>query len=160
MKKVSKKPIVKAIVVISVILLCGIFMFSCTSKKVDEKAEVYKVGAVFSVTGRASFLGDPEKKTAELIVEKINADGGINGHKLELIVYDTEGDATKCNLAVNLLVEIQWLLYQLLKKRKHPWYHVLPATKLFLMKKQENHINGYLKLPSQIPWLLRQFTRI
>ena len=104
MKKVSKKPVFKAIVVVSVILLCGIFIFSCTSKKVDEKAEVYKVGAVFSVTGRASFLGDPEKKTADLIVEKINADGGINGHKLELIVYDTEGDATKCNLAVKKLI--------------------------------------------------------
>ena len=64
----------------------------------------YKVGAVFSVTGRTSFLGDPEKKTAEMIAEQINKAGGINGHKLELIVYDTEGDATKCNLAVKKLI--------------------------------------------------------
>ncbi len=64
----------------------------------------YKVGAVFSVTGRTSFLGDPEKKTAEMIAEQINAAGGINGKKLELIVYDTEGDATKCNLAVKKLI--------------------------------------------------------
>jgi branched-chain amino acid transport system substrate-binding protein len=64
----------------------------------------YKVGAVFSATGRTSFLGDPEKKTAEMIAEEINKAGGINGHKLELIVYDTEGDATKCNLAVKKLI--------------------------------------------------------
>jgi branched-chain amino acid transport system substrate-binding protein len=64
----------------------------------------YKVGAVFSVTGRTSFLGDPEKKTAEMIAEQINKAGGINGHKLELIVYDTEGDATKTNLAVKKLI--------------------------------------------------------
>ena len=64
----------------------------------------YKVGAVFSATGRTSFLGDPEKKTAEMIAEQINKAGGINGHKLELIVYDTEGDATKCNLAVKKLI--------------------------------------------------------
>lgn len=63
----------------------------------------YKVGAVFSVTGRTSFLGDPEKKTAEMITEQINKAGGINGKKLELIVYDTEGDATKANLAVKKL---------------------------------------------------------
>ena len=63
----------------------------------------YKVGAVFSVTGRTSFLGDPEKKTAEMIAEEINNAGGINGNKLELIVYDTEGDATKANLAVKKL---------------------------------------------------------
>ncbi len=65
---------------------------------------VYKVGAVFSVTGRTSFLGDPEKKTAEMIAEQINEAGGINGKKLELIVYDSEGDATKCNLAVKKLI--------------------------------------------------------
>ena len=64
----------------------------------------YKVGAVFSVTGRTSFLGDPEKKTAEIIAGEINKAGGINGHKLELIVYDTEGDATKANLAVKKLI--------------------------------------------------------
>ena len=64
----------------------------------------YKVGAVFSVTGRTSFLGDPEKKTAEMIAEQINQAGGINGNKLELIIYDTEGDATKANLAVKKLI--------------------------------------------------------
>ena len=64
----------------------------------------YKVGAVFSVTGRASFLGDPEKKTAEMLAEKINNAGGINGKKLELVIYDDEGDATKCNLAVKKLI--------------------------------------------------------
>ena len=64
----------------------------------------YKVGAVFSVTGRASFLGDPEKKTAEMLAEKINNAGGVNGKKLELVIYDDEGDATKCNLAVKKLI--------------------------------------------------------
>jgi len=67
-------------------------------------AEPYKVGAVFSVTGRASFLGDPEKKTALMIQEQINKTGGINGHPLELIVYDDEGDATKCALAVRKMI--------------------------------------------------------
>lgn len=67
-------------------------------------ADSYKVGAVFSVTGRTSFLGDPEKKTAELVAWQINNAGGINGKKLELIIYDTEGDATKTNLAVKKLI--------------------------------------------------------
>jgi len=67
-------------------------------------ADSYKVGAVFSVTGRASFLGDPEKKTAVMLADEINKAGGINGKKLELIVYDDEGDATKTNLAVKKLI--------------------------------------------------------
>ncbi len=66
--------------------------------------EAYKVGAVFSVTGRASFLGDPEKKTALMLEEEINKKGGINGHPLELVVYDDEGDSTKCALAVRKLI--------------------------------------------------------
>jgi branched-chain amino acid transport system substrate-binding protein len=64
----------------------------------------YKVGALFSVTGKWSFLGDPEKNTAEMIAEQINNAGGINGKKLELIVYDTEGDATKTNLLFKKLI--------------------------------------------------------
>ena len=64
----------------------------------------YKVGALFSVTGQWSFLGDPEKKTAEMIADQINKAGGINGKKLELIVYDTEGDATKTNLLFKKLI--------------------------------------------------------
>lgn len=64
----------------------------------------YKVGAIFSVTGGASFLGDPEKKTAEMVVEKINKAGGINGQKIDLIVYDDETDATKCNLLAKKLI--------------------------------------------------------
>jgi len=68
-------------------------------------AKPYKVGAVFSVTGVASFLGEPEKKTAEMIRDEINAAGGINGHPLELVLYDDESDATKCNLAVKRLIK-------------------------------------------------------
>lgn len=69
----------------------------------------YKIGAVFSVTGRASFLGDPEKKTAEMVVEQINQAGGINGKTLNLIVYDDEGDATKA-IARALMTRPQLLL--------------------------------------------------
>ena len=54
-----------------------------------------KIGALFSVTGPASFLGEPERNTAVMMVDEINKAGGIKGRKLELIVYDTQGDATK-----------------------------------------------------------------
>ena len=58
----------------------------------DASAQV-KVGAVLSVTGPASFLGDPEKKTLELYVDEINAKGGVNGQRLQLVVYDDGADA-------------------------------------------------------------------
>ena len=86
------------------LIIATIFLFAGTVIGPAFAADTYKVGAVFSVTGRTSFLGDPEKKTAVMIAEKINKAGGINGKKLELIVYDTEGDATKANLAVKKLI--------------------------------------------------------
>jgi len=51
-----------------------------------------KLGALFAVTGPASFLGLPEQQTLEMLVEEVNAKGGINGEKIKLIVYDTKGD--------------------------------------------------------------------
>lgn len=67
--------------------------------------EPYKIGAVFSSTGGASLLGEPERKTAEMVRDEINKQGGINGHPLELVFYDDETDSTKCNLAVKKLIK-------------------------------------------------------
>jgi len=67
-------------------------------------AGTIKVGALFSVTGPASFLGEPEKKTLEMLVKDLNDKGGINGTKLEAIIYDTGGDPTKAaQLATKLI---------------------------------------------------------
>jgi len=67
-------------------------------------AEAYKIGGIFAVTGPASFLGDPEKKSLEMAVDEINARGGIDGRPVEAVIYDTEGDPTKTVLAVNKLI--------------------------------------------------------
>ena len=64
----------------------------------------YKIGGIFAVTGPASFLGDPEKKSMKMAVDAINAKGGIDGHLLEAIIYDTEGDPTKAVMAVSKLI--------------------------------------------------------
>ena len=67
--------------------------------------EPIKVGAFLSVTGGAAFLGDPENKTLELYVEKINAAGGVLGRKLQLISYDSAGDAEKARTFAKRLIE-------------------------------------------------------
>ena len=67
--------------------------------------EPIKIGAFLSVTGPAAFLGDPEQKTLELYVEKINAAGGVLGRKLKLVSYDSAGDADKARTFVKRLIE-------------------------------------------------------
>jgi branched-chain amino acid transport system substrate-binding protein len=64
-----------------------------------------KIGAVLSVTGPASFLGDPEKKTLEMYVAAINAKGGVNGQKLQLVIYDDGGDANNARTFATRLIE-------------------------------------------------------
>jgi branched-chain amino acid transport system substrate-binding protein len=64
-----------------------------------------RIGAVLSVTGPASFLGDPEDKTLRLYVNRINAAGGVNGRPLQLIVYDDAGDANRARTFATRLVE-------------------------------------------------------
>ena len=64
-----------------------------------------KIGALLSVSGPAAFLGEPERNTAQMLVNEINSAGGINGSQLELIVIDTQGDATKAKMGVNKLIK-------------------------------------------------------
>ncbi len=68
-------------------------------------AETIKIGSFLAVTGPASFLGDPEKKTLELYAEKVNAEGGILGRKVEVIIYDTGADAKKAATFAKRLIE-------------------------------------------------------
>ncbi|SDB17931.1 amino acid/amide ABC transporter substrate-binding protein, HAAT family [Desulfonatronum thiosulfatophilum] len=68
-------------------------------------AEPIKIGAFFALSGPAAFIGTPTKLVAEMVVEKINKDGGINGSPLELVVADTESDPQKALLAARRLVE-------------------------------------------------------
>src|SRR6266540_4446455 len=72
---------------------------------VGEASAQVKLGAVLSVTGPASFLGDPEKKTLEMYAEAINAKGGVNGQKLQLVIYDDGGDANNARTFATRLVE-------------------------------------------------------
>jgi branched-chain amino acid transport system substrate-binding protein len=58
-------------------------------------AEPIKIGAILSVTGPASFLGAPEARTLEMLVDEANAKGGINGRKVELIIKDTGSSPEK-----------------------------------------------------------------
>lgn len=72
---------------------------------VAQAAEPIRIGAIFSVTGPASFLGEPEKNTAKMLEEDINKAGGLLGRKVEIIVYDDETDATKAVTAYDRLIK-------------------------------------------------------
>ncbi len=71
----------------------------------SAQAGTVKVGAIFAVTGPASFLGGPEARSAKMVVEKINKAGGINGDSIELIVKDSAGNPEKAISFAKQLIE-------------------------------------------------------
>ncbi|NLI81669.1 MAG: ABC transporter substrate-binding protein [Deltaproteobacteria bacterium] len=85
------------------LVLCAAVMLGMAHSHAWAK-EPYRIGGVFSITGASSFLGDPEKKSMEMAIEEINARGGIDGHLLEAVIYDDEGDPTKAVLNATKLI--------------------------------------------------------
>lgn len=67
--------------------------------------EPIRIGSFLAVTGPASFLGDPEAKTLEMVVEQLNAQGGVLGRRLQLVHYDSAGDAEKARTFAKRLIE-------------------------------------------------------
>jgi branched-chain amino acid transport system substrate-binding protein len=63
-----------------------------------------KIGAVLDITGAGASLGGPERDTLQLLAEQLNAKGGINGRKVELIIRDNRSTEDEAAKAVSALV--------------------------------------------------------
>lgn len=87
--------------ILSVLVIFGTIIFASSA----FSATTIKIGGLFAVTGPASFLGEPERNTAQMVIDGINKAGGVKGHKLQLVAYDTTGDATKAVQLANKLIK-------------------------------------------------------
>ena len=65
--------------------------------------EVFKIGGIGPVTGAAAVYGLAVKNGAQIAVDEINADGGINGYQIDFQFQDDEHDAEKSVNAYNSL---------------------------------------------------------
>ncbi|MFS0865751.1 ABC transporter substrate-binding protein [Microbacterium sp. 179-B 1A2 NHS] len=69
-------------------------------------ATPYKVGVLVGLTGSYAALGDPEQKAIELYFKDVNANGGIDGHPVELVVLDSgSNEGTAVNQFRKLAIE-------------------------------------------------------
>lgn len=98
------KPLDKSGFFTVILVLLTVILFPISQSMGAEKIP-YKIGAIYGITGAASFLGDPQKKSALMVQEEINAAGGINGHPLEIIIEDTKSDEGQAVLLVKKLIE-------------------------------------------------------
>ena len=104
MKKRLMTPLLISLVFLMVILSgCGGKQETKTENQSAGK-EPYKIGAIFDSSGPAGSLGVPERDTVKMMVDKLNAGGGINGHPIELVMEDSESDEVKALLKAKKLV--------------------------------------------------------
>lgn len=71
----------------------------------EASGEPYRIGVLVALTGAYSALGEPEQAAAEAYVERLNADGGINGHPIELVVADTTSSESEAVNQMRRLAE-------------------------------------------------------
>lgn len=68
-------------------------------------AEPIRIGSFLSLTGPYTVMGDPEKKTLEMYVERLNASGGVLGRPIELVVFDDASDPARAASLMKRLIE-------------------------------------------------------
>jgi branched-chain amino acid transport system substrate-binding protein len=86
-------------------MVLGILLAVLLAGTFAGAAEPIKIGAILSVTGPASFLGAPEAKTLEMLVEETNKKGGFQGRKVELIIKDSSASPEKAFSFAKQLIE-------------------------------------------------------
>lgn len=81
------------------LLLCSV-----ESRAADQ--DPVKIGAFFALSGPAANIGTPTKLVAQMVVEKINKEGGINGRRIELVLGDTESEPTQAVMALRKFITL------------------------------------------------------
>ena len=84
--------------------VCALSLVASSASAAPAQGPV-KIGALFSQTGPASFLGAPEAKTAQMVADQINAAGGLLGRKVQLVIRDTAGSPEKALAFAKQLIE-------------------------------------------------------
>lgn len=98
------------------LLMTALFLVACSSDSKEDASsssassdtksdagtsgDAIKIAGIFSASGGAAALGEPEMLTIKMLVEEKNAAGGINGQKIELITYDDKSDQNEAILAM------------------------------------------------------------
>ena len=86
-------------------ILCS---FACVQKGgtggTTGGGDTIKVGVYGDLTGQTSSFGQSTKNGVELAVEEINAAGGVNGKKIQLVIEDDQGRPEQAKTVVSKLI--------------------------------------------------------
>lgn len=87
-------------------VLAAVAMLALGAPPALAETSPYRLGLALPTSGGQALYGSDQVQAAEWAVADINAAGGINGKKLELVVLDTQADPQLGIKAVNRLVSV------------------------------------------------------
>ncbi len=80
-----------------------LLLTACSSSGSSKDADTIKIGGDFELSGNVAAYGSAELNGVKLAIKEINADGGIDGKKIELVSKDNKSDTTEAaSVATNL----------------------------------------------------------
>jgi branched-chain amino acid transport system substrate-binding protein len=119
----------KKIFIVTTILVVVLALLLLTAgTEAEKEVESYKIGGIFAITGPASYLGEPERNTMEMIAAMVNENGGINGVPIEIYIEDTVGDETKTVNAAKKLINSDQVLAIIGPSRSGTTMAVIPIV--------------------------------
>lgn len=92
-----------------VIVALGLVVWGVSSmggKQTSNDTGVVKIGAVLPLTGDAAVYGEPLNKVLQIAVGEINANGGINGRQVQLLVEDGKCNGQDAASAAQKLINV------------------------------------------------------
>ena len=94
-------------ITLSIAALAAASAMSGAFAQQPQDPKSYKIGALFAMSGGASFYGTVMSQGMKLAIEEINAKGGVNGIPLEAVIEDHKsGNAQEAVSAMNRLITI------------------------------------------------------
>ena len=87
------------LILIVLILLSSLFLTGCQHEK------TLKIGFITEQTGVDAYVGPASVPAMEDYIAKVNAAGGVNGYKLQLVVYDTRSEVTDAVAVIKRLFD-------------------------------------------------------
>ena len=86
------------------ICAAGLMLTGCGGDKAKSGGETVKIGAIGELTGANASYGTSMMRGFKLAVKEINAAGGVNGKKLQLVEADTKSEPAEAANAMSKLI--------------------------------------------------------
>jgi len=95
------------LIIVAIAIVTGLIYWGVASESQPRGTnEPIKIGYIGALTGKSAYIGTYIKNGLDLAVEEINAAGGINGRKIEVIYEDSKSDTNEAVKAVNKLINL------------------------------------------------------